>query len=662
MPGVSLTNARRFGPRPYPKNDLSGAVQTASSRLLRRHNEVYSSKNASFNKKIGSATRRDGYEQVGRTIQIGNDGLGAHIYKYGANNKVVVGINNASNTNATLQIMDTGDYWTPILANATPNTRFHIIDFLEEMYVAGYSRDYNAYLPLTNIDPTFVPSTSKNVYGAPASRFVAEYQGSLYAINCSVNGVQYKDRFYRSSVGLGAITFVQNDQQGLLQQLQVDTVQFLKAGMTIDVYTGGTNSQIVSALTIVSVNKKSNQITFAPTQLAVKDNDEIWLTGRKGKLSVFWNTDYPTPETADWGRIPSGYEENPEITAWGKNNNRLLLFTKNTLWKWDGANLVNVSDSVGCIASETVRNIAGWTLFLHYSGVWGYNDSTGQIKLLSRGIDNYIKAMNLANAHKFSAVANGRVYKLSIGEISELESSTTSTSTSSTSTSSTSSSTSSTSTSSTSTSSTSSSTSTTTNTSTSTSTSSTSTSSTSTSISTSSTSTSMSTSSTSTSTIASTKKVIRMIYDFDMNVWWPEEHKREFRFQLMHTMNGYTKPYFLDETGRFWRDEVGGLDGIDTIPFEVELGRDNYGTGLRKTYIGAIVETERARGAQVLMSLDNGNWLDVGQITTDVQEILFGPKVTGRDVNFRFVHNDAGDAPSLDGITPYYLLEETTVG
>jgi hypothetical protein len=42
-----------------------------------------------------------------------------------------------------------------------------------------------------------------------------------------------------------------------------------------------------------------------------------------------------------------------------------------------------------------------------------------------------------------------------------------------------------------------------------------------------------------------------------MNAWWTEEHKREIRFQFNHTMNGYTKPYFTDETGRLFRDETG---------------------------------------------------------------------------------------------------------
>lgn len=647
--------------------DLSGGVQTATSRFLHKRNELISAKNAVFHKKIGSAARRDGYEQVGRTIQHGNDGLGLHTYKYFGNNKVVVGINNLNGTNATLQYLDTADYWTTILSTATPNTRFSLIDYLDEMYVAGYARDTNTYMPLTNVDSTLTASTTRNVAFAPKAKFITDFQNGLVAIGCEVNGAKYPDRFYVSSPGIGAITFVQNDQKGLLQQLLVDSARYLKAGMIVDIYSAGTNAKVVDSLTIISVNKSRNIITFAAQQIDVKDNDELWLEDRKGKLSILWNTDYSTPESADFRRIPPGVDQNSSITGHGKNNNRLLIFTRNSTWKFDGANLINVSETIGCAAPETVKNVGGWTLWLHDTGVWGYNDATGQFKLLSRAIDNYIKAINQSTIHLASAGVVGRVYKLSVGEVSaDLEASTTSTSTSSTSTSSTSSSTSSTSTSSTSTSSTSSSTSSTSTTtstsSTSSSTSSTSTSSTSTSFSTSSTSTSMSTSSTTTTTVASSKNVLRLAYDFDSNTWGPEYHKREHRFQISHTMNGYTKPYFIDETGRLWRDETGNVDGPDTIPFEVQMGRNNQGSGLKKNYVGCIVETERARGANVMVSLDGGQFKNVGQIMHDVEEIIFPGDFYGRDIDYKLIHNEDSDAPIFDGVTNYFSMEESKIG
>lgn len=651
----------------YPQLDLSGGIQRGVSHLLRKRNEVFNSKNAAYNIRIGSAVRRPGYEKVGRTIQSGNDSLGAGVFRYGANNKLICGINNAGGTAATLQFLDTNDYWNPILTNAALNTRFQAVNDLDSFYVAGLVPRTTNYLPLTSFDYTLTPSTTKNVYKAPACAYVAEYNGYLYAINCQVNGTTYADRAYQSSPPLGAITFIQTDQVGLLLQLRVDSTRWLKAGMSVDIYSAGTEAKQVSAVTIISVDKKNKRISFAPTQINVKDNDEIWLTGTKGTLSRFWNTDDPTPEQADWFKIPAGKEASPAFTGWGKNNNRLFLFSRNTFLKWDGANLITVSDSIGCVSHETIQNIGSWTIWLHDTGVWGYNDNTGQLKLLSRAIQPFIQAINQTNLRFASAGVVGRQYKLSVGELAPLESITTSTSTSSTSTSSTSSSTSSTSTSSTSTSSTSTSTTTitTSTSSTSSSTSSTSVSTTSSSTSSTSTSLSTSTSSTTTTTIASTKNVTRLVYDFDMNAWWPETHKREIRYQFNHTMNGYTKPYFTDETGRLFRDETGNLDNADIIPFEVEFGRNPFGSDVDKSYLSVLTDTEAAREAIIQYSLDGGAYQTLGQVTKSVNKLPFSNNqsapVEGRDISYKVVHSDAGDPPIINGLTTYYNVQERIV-
>lgn len=656
-------------PRAYPQTDLSGGLQIGTSHLLRKRNEVVATKNATYNAKIGSAKRRDGYEKVGETIQQGNDSLGATVFRYGTDNRVIVGINNAANTNATLRYLDVGGYWTNLLTTASANTRFQMLNDLDELYIAGVS-DSNTYLPLTNVDSTLIPSTVNNVYTAPACKFIAEYGGQLYAINCFINGKYYYDRAYISSPPLGYITLVQTDQSGLLNQLRVNSVQYLKAGMALDIYGAGTEAKKVT-LTIISVDKKNNRISFSPATFTVADNDELWPSGMKGTLSRFWNTDYKTPETSDWIKVPNSKEQRPSFTGWGKNNNRLFLYTRNSFLKWDGTNLITVSDTIGCVSHETIQNIGSWTIWLHTTGIWGYNDNTGQLKLLSRAVQPYINAINQANLEKTSAVVSGRVYKIALGELLPLDGLTTSTSTSSTTFTTTSTSTSSTSTSSTSTSTTTASITTSTSStssstsSTSHSTSSTSTSSTSLSTSSTSTSLSTSTSSTTTTTVASTKKVVRLCYDFDLNCWWTEEHKREIRFQFNNTMNGYTKPYFTDETGRLFRDETGNLDNTDTIPFEVEIGRDNLGTDQLKRAIAVIVNSENAKGALLQYSFDGGPFKTFpDQIVDNVQKMIFpqgdqSPEFN--DIDYKFVHNDSGDPPVINGPTTNTSFAELVV-
>ena len=168
----------------------------------------------------------------------------------------------------------------------------------------------------------------------------------------------------------------------------------------------------------------------------------------------------------------------------------------------------------------------------------------------------------------------------------------------------------------------------------------------------------MSTSSTTTTTVASSKQVVRLVYDYDSNIWWPEYHKREHRFQFNHTMNGYLKPYFLDETGRLFRDDTGNLDHQDTIPFEVELGRNNMGTPLKKNFTSVLVQSEKAKGALLQAQVDNGQWQDLGQIVEDMQPFRIG-NLKGRDINYKVTYNNQGDGPIVDGITTYFSMEET---
>lgn len=150
-----------------------------------------------------------------------------------------------------------------------------------------------------------------------------------------------------------------------------------------------------------------------------------------------------------------------------------------------------------------------------------------------------------------------------------------------------------------------------------------------------------------------------------MNGWWTETHKREIRFQFNHTMNGYTKPYFTDETGRLFRDETGNLDNNEVIPFEVELGRTQFIDDTKKTYLSVLTDTEAAREATLQYSVDGGPYQTLGQLTTNVNKFPFStsqqPNVEGRDISYKFVHSDAGDPPVINGVSTRYNIQERIV-
>ena len=126
-------------------------------------------------------------------------------------------------------------------------------------------------------------------------------------------------------------------------------------------------------------------------------------------------------------------------------------------------------------------------------------------------------------------------------------------------------------------------------------------------------------------------------------------------------MNGYTKPYFTDDTGRLFRDETTDLDNFDPIPMEIEFGRNNFGTDQKKVYASVLVDSENARGGTLQYSLDGGRFETLGQVTENIEKLIFpqgGQLVEGRDINYKFVHNDSGNPPTLNGITTYFNITE----
>lgn len=131
----------------------------------------------------------------------------------------------------------------------------------------------------------------------------------------------------------------------------------------------------------------------------------------------------------------------------------------------------------------------------------------------------------------------------------------------------------------------------------------------------------------------------------------------------MHTMNGYTKPYFMDDTGKVFRDETGNTDAGDTIPFEVEIGRNNFGTEQVKNLIGCYVETQGARGAQLMLAVEGGQYQVVAELEFNNQQVRFpGALRTGRDVSYKIVHNNSNDRPTLAGVSTYYSMLESILG
>lgn len=132
----------------------------------------------------------------------------------------------------------------------------------------------------------------------------------------------------------------------------------------------------------------------------------------------------------------------------------------------------------------------------------------------------------------------------------------------------------------------------------------------------------------------------------------------------MHTMNGYTKPYFTDENGYLFRDETGLTDNGNSIPMMLEFGRTNCGTEQAKLFQAVLVNSERTRTGLLQYQLDGDNWQTLGQIDKDITTLNIpggDQKKIGHDINLRFTHNNQGDPPFFNGFTIYFNNVQTLV-
>lgn len=663
----------------FRHNDFSGGVQTSTSRLLRKTNELYYGVNAALNTLIGALSRRLGQTLLG-TVQANKDGLGSFVHRYSAGSRLYAATNNSGDSATVVKYWNGSSFSTLGSTSYAAGTRLSAVNYLDELYLAGYSASTDTFADTANVDSTPSFSTTRNVNFAPRAKIISEFQGRLYASNVEVNvngvWIRYPDRSYVSSYALGAITYVQSDQSGALTTLKVDSTKYLKVGMVVDIYQAGTETTRVTNTTITAVSKNPNSysISFAapysttfittavntatdvitlgsttnfPTgtpivfsstttlpapltagtiyyainltgttikvatsaanalggtaidltdqgtgthtinvALIFTDNDEIWLAGRKNKLSILWNTDFPTPESSDYLRIPPGQDENSAITAVSKINNRQMIYTTNSFSKWDGQNLVPVSTSVGCPASEGPKQIGTWMIWPHYTGIWGYNDNSGQLKLLSRAINDWVFAVPIANFPSMSSGTYRNQYKLAVGNIPTYRN-------------------------------------------------------------------------------EPLSKPVRFVYDFDMNNWMIETHTRTPRYQYQFTISTSLQPVFQDDVGNVIVDNSGNTD-LDSslnpvaIPLEGETGRTNFGWDEEKAYNHLFAYAVQGRQAELKYSIDGGEFKSLGQIRKGVQKIVFPSNTEGHDISYKIEQSDLGDPLILEGLSTHYALTELT--
>jgi hypothetical protein len=155
-------------------------------------------------------------------------------------------------------------------------------------------------------------------------------------------------------------------------------------------------------------------------------------------------------------------------------------------------------------------------------------------------------------------------------------------------------------------------------------------------------------------------KSLRVVYNFKTNQWSIEWFTPRMPLQFEYTYSGLVHPHFFDEKGQLWVDEQGNDDDGAVIPFEAELGDDNFGYEELKAYYGIKVYAKAVAACKVMVSLDGGQFIDQGQLTKPIQAIRFKNMVNATTINVKFVDSSSKAPVEVDRATVYYDLEEDT--
>lgn len=149
---------------------------------------------------------------------------------------------------------------------------------------------------------------------------------------------------------------------------------------------------------IVSSVDSETQITLTENVTNSTANQSFWVGG-------------------NWLDIRS--EDGDVITGVGENADNILLFKKNSLFRFDGSDeLEKVRGVPGTTSQNSVVNLQDFTFYFHSTGIWRYNGFSAE--LISEPIWDIIEAISSSNYSQVIAWTDrARFVKFFVGDLAE---------------------------------------------------------------------------------------------------------------------------------------------------------------------------------------------------------------------------------------------------
>ena len=130
-------------------------------------------------------------------------------------------------------------------------------------------------------------------------------------------------------------------------------------------------------------------------------------------------SDLPSAGTIAWDDSVNYFDVDADdgdvIKGLEVNANRLLIFKENSLHRYDTNTRYKVPGCPGTVSQRSVKNVLGWTLYLHTTGIWGYDGTKST--LLSRRIKDIIEGVATRNLINANALVKGDHYYLYLGDV-----------------------------------------------------------------------------------------------------------------------------------------------------------------------------------------------------------------------------------------------------
>lgn len=227
----------------YPYHEFSGAVQQKSTTHIKKPNEVIAGYNTDFWSVLGAMRRRPGAQSTVASmpkLPVNAPALGAFIARFDDSEEIWA----AQNDHATTPTEATLAYWTGPTATdwveiedgISSGSEVNMIDDLDEIWVSSYDPVLDTIGTSFTVDDTHNVSQTRHLAYGPEARFFIEFNGSMWAADCLVEGARYRDRLYKSSGPTGAVALIrsaQTDPQGdfeLINQIPIMTSNTAPAG------------------------------------------------------------------------------------------------------------------------------------------------------------------------------------------------------------------------------------------------------------------------------------------------------------------------------------------------------------------------------------------------------------------------------------------------